>query len=102
MLIRKARAIRLMAMWLCLMAVPVAGAEAPTLTEVQQLKLRASLQTVEIAQLRLQLAQQDFDRARLDTQELLRTLQQPGYRLDLNKLTYVPVPVEPQGGTPKD
>lgn len=61
---------------------------APALTEVQRLKVQNLAQRMEIAQLRLQQAQRDFDAAREELAALVRSMQVEGYVLDLSTLTY--------------
>lgn len=60
----------------------------PTLTEVQRLQLQTVSQRIELAQLRAQAAQVEYDKARNDLQALLKSLQKDGYTLDLQTLTY--------------
>jgi hypothetical protein len=71
-----------------------APVSAPTLTDVQKLQIQNLAQRMEIAQLRAQQAQQDYDAARKDAAALVQTLQVPGYTLDLQTLNYVPVPAQ--------
>lgn len=72
-------------------------AAAPSLTDVQKLQLQNLAQSIELAQLRAQVAQAEFDKARLAIGELVKTLQKDGYDLDLQTLTYVPKkPIEPK------
>lgn len=74
---------------LCFAATLGAEVSAPTLTEVQQLKVQVALQRMEIAQQKVQLAQQELNEAQTNAQALLRTLIVDGYDLDLSTLTYV-------------
>ena len=53
------------------------------LSDVQKLTILTTVQRLEIAQLRAQAAQRELE-------GLLKSLQLPGYTLDLNTLTYVP------------
>ncbi len=69
-----------------------AQAPPPDLSEVQRLQLQVLSQQIELAQLRAQQAQADFDKARTALTTLLQTLAQPGYDLDLQRLVYVPTP----------
>lgn len=88
---------RVLLVALCLL-VPLSAQEAtdtesvPALTDVQKLQLRASLQYVLITELRLQLAQNAFEDAKLEAQDMLRGLQKPGYTFDMQKMVYVPTP----------
>jgi hypothetical protein len=68
------------------------SAPAPTLTDVQKLQIQNIAQRIEIAQLRAQQAQRDFDAANADAQKLIAALQVPGYTLDLQTLTYTKAP----------
>jgi len=61
---------------------------APALTDVQKLTVQNLAQQIEIAQLRAQQAQRDFDQAREQLGKLLQSLQVDGYDLDLRALTY--------------
>jgi hypothetical protein len=74
-------------------------AAAPTLTEIQRLQIQNLSQKLEIAQLRAQAAQRDFDAAREQLTALLQTLTVDGYDLDVSTLTYRPKPT-PQPGHP--
>lgn len=60
----------------------------PALTEIQKLQLQNIAQRIEIAQLRYQAAQREFDGAREDLTKLMATLKVEGYTLDLATLTY--------------
>lgn len=53
----------------------------PSLSDVQKLQVQNALQRLEIAQLRLQAAQQDAN-------TVLKSLTIPGWKLDLSTLTY--------------
>lgn len=64
----------------------------PILTETQKLQLQNVSQRLEIAQLKAQAAQRDFDAARIDLQALLKTLEKEDYVLDLQTLTYTRKP----------
>jgi hypothetical protein len=63
-------------------------AAAPTLSDVQKLRLLTTVQRVEIAQLRAQAAQRELA-------DLLKSFQVQGYTLDLDTLTYAPAKVVP-------
>jgi len=80
--------------------VPADQLKPPTLSETNTLKLRASIQQVEIAQLKMQLVQQEFTRAREAAQTLIQSLQVEGYTLDLDRMVYVPTPKEKLGTAP--
>lgn len=71
---------------------------APVLTELQQLHLRVALQTIELAQLRAQLAQRDFEQARTRLAALVADAAHPGYELDLATLTFRPTETRKDGG----
>lgn len=70
-----------------------AVAEAPVLTETDRLRIIALSQAMEIAQLKAQAAQRDYDQARDRMRAFLKSVEQPGYLLDLSTLTYQPAPV---------
>jgi hypothetical protein len=73
-----------------------AAAPAPTLTDVQKLTLQNVLLRIELAQRQAQQAQSDFDKARTEAQQLVSSLQVPGYDLDIAGLKYTPMkPAEP-------
>lgn len=72
-----------------LMATVVAAqADAPTLTDVQTLRVQNAL-------LRVQLAVSELERARDVANTLIHSLQRPGYTLDLEQMKYVPVKETP-------
>lgn len=62
--------------------------KTPTLTETQKLQFRNLSQQIEIAQLRAQLAQRDFEMARRDMAQLAASLAVKGFTLDVASLTY--------------
>lgn len=64
----------------------------PALTEAQKLRVQVLAQRMELAQLKAQLAQAEFDRARMEAQVLLASLQVAGYALDPQTLTYSKIP----------
>lgn len=78
---------------------PAPPPKPPALTEVQKLTLQTLLQRIEIAQLRAQAAQRDFEQARDEAQKLLSVLQVPGYTLDLQTGVYTVTP--PKAGEKK-
>lgn len=61
--------------------------KAPVLSEVQKLHVQNAVQRLEIAQLR-------FEAARNDLVELLKTLNVPGYTLDVATMTYQKEPAK--------
>jgi hypothetical protein len=65
---------------------------APTLTDVQKLTIQNLAQRIEIAQLRAQQAQAEFDKARQAIGKLVQSLQVEGYELRLETLEYVKKP----------
>lgn len=74
-----------------LLVLPLAiGAQdsSPLLSETERLKIQVNVQRLEIAQLKAQAAQAEFDKAREDFNRLVLTLQKDGYTLDLEKLVY--------------
>lgn len=66
----------------------------PTLSEVDRLKLQNVSQRIELAQLRFQAAQREFETARTDLAKLVEALKVDGYTLDLATLTYHKEPVK--------
>ncbi len=88
------------------LAAPVRAQEAtpapdttPTLSDIQKLQLQTLIQQLEIAQLKAQLAQAEFekakgafDRANVEASALVKSLRQPGFALDLQRMEYVPLP----------
>ena len=73
-----------------------ASADAPELTEVQKLKIQNLTQRIEIAQLRAQAAQREFEAARNEITQLIQTLQVEGYTLSLETLSYTKNPEPPK------
>ncbi len=71
---------------------PIAEPKAPALTTEQKQAVTILAQRIEIAQLKAQQAQAEFDRAREEIATLLRSLQVQGYTLDLQKMEYVKTP----------
>lgn len=63
----------------------------PVLTDVQRLKIQNLSLRLELAQLKAQAAQRDFDAARVEITALVASFQVEGYTLDLATLTYRPV-----------
>lgn len=66
-----------------------AAPAAPALSEVQRLKFQTIAQRIEIAQLKAQAAQAEFEKARADLAKLVDESKVDGYTLDLTTLTYV-------------
>lgn len=81
---------------LALLVGRASAADAPTLSDLQKLQIQTLAQQMELAQLRAQLAQRDFDQAKSALVQLVTTLHRDGYELDLQTLTYRPAPVPPQ------
>lgn len=65
------------------------SAEAPMLSDISRLQLKVTVQRIEIAQLRAQAAQAEFDRAREDLTRLLASVAKDGYDVDLQRFEYV-------------
>lgn len=78
---------------LCLLvASPLVGqTQAPTLTELERLRMTNALLVTELAKLRSDQARRDYEQAVEDARALVRTLQRDGFTLDLQTLTYRPV-----------
>jgi hypothetical protein len=74
--------------------------EVPALTEVSRLQLQNLAQRIELAQLRAQAAQRDFDTARDELGKLVVSLKVDGYTLDLQTLTYTKTPPPPKPVVP--
>lgn len=68
--------------------------KAPTLSEVQKLRLQLSIKETENAFLRLQAAQETFSSSRAALEAMLKSLEQPGWVLNPDKLEYVAKPQE--------
>lgn len=60
----------------------------PAISETQRLQITNISQALELAQLRAQLAQRDFDQARERLRALLLQLERPGYVFDVQTMTY--------------
>ena len=82
-----------LAVTLCLLvASPLVGqTQAPTLTELERLRMTNALLVTELAKLRSDQARRDYEQAVEDARALVRTLQRDGFTLDLQTLTYRPV-----------
>ena len=78
---------------LCLLlASPLVGqTQAPTLTELERLRMTNALLVTELAKLRSEQARREYEQAVEDARNILQTLQREGYTLDLQTLTYRPV-----------
>lgn len=83
----------ILAVTLCLLlASPLVGqTQAPTLTELERLKVTNALLITELARLRSEQARREYEQAVEDARALVRTLQRDGFTLDLQTLTYRPV-----------
>lgn len=75
---------------LCLLvASPLVGqTQAPTLTELDKLRMTNALLVTELAKLRSEQARREYEQAVDDARNILRTLQREGYTLDLQTMTY--------------
>jgi hypothetical protein len=82
---------------------PVQPAEAttPTLTEVERLRIQVALQRFQIAQLRLEGVQREWEEARQALLARLKEVEREGYELDLETLTYRPKPKPPESKSEK-
>ena len=86
------RAFTLAVTFCLLLASPLVGqTQAPTLTELDRLKVTNALLVTELAKLRSEQARRDYEQAVEDARALVRTLQRDGFTLDLQTLTYRPV-----------
>jgi hypothetical protein len=90
--------VRFLAAVLLVAAVTVGAQTPPTISEVQRLRLQNLSQRIELAQLRAQAAQREFDAAREELSTLVVSLKVEGYSLDLQTLTYTkdPPPAPPK------
>lgn len=68
------------------------AAEAPSLTELQRLQVLTLVQRMQLAELRAQAAQREWDQARADLLALAGRLAVDGYELDLATQTYRQAP----------
>ena len=68
------------------------AAEAPTLTELQRLQVLTLVQRLQIAELRAQAAQREWNEARAELLAVSERLAVEGYELDLATQTYRPAP----------
>ncbi len=86
----------ILAVTLCLLlASPLVGqTQAPTLTELERLKVTNALLITELARLRSEQARREYEQAVDEARALVRTLQRDGFALDLQTLTYRPVEAE--------
>lgn len=68
------------------------AAEAPTLTELQRLQVLTLVQRLQIAELRAQAAQREWEATRAELLAVSQRLSVDGYELDLATQTYRPAP----------
>lgn len=90
----------LLAVFLVWLLVSAAAAEAPALSDLQRLQMLTLVQRMQIAELKAQAAQRDWDQARAELIALGRRLEVPGYELDVMTQTYRPVPRSDTGKEP--
>lgn len=64
----------------------------PTLAEIDRLKLQNLALAMEVAKLKADAAQREYDQARDAARALLHQLERPGFTFDPATLTYRPVP----------
>ena len=76
---------------------PAAAAAAPTLSEMDRLKLTNALQGIELWTLKVQAAAGELQKARADADKLIAALQVPGWVLT-DQLEYVKAPAKSGGG----
>lgn len=69
---------------------------APVLTTEQKQAVVILSQRIELAQLRAQAAQVEFEKARAEIAQLVQSLQVPGFDLDLQAMTYTKKPEPPK------
>lgn len=74
------------------------SAVAPALSDLQRLQLMTVAQRIEIAQLKAQAAQRDFDQARQEWSALVTALQVEGFTFDPSTGTYRAKAPDPGGG----
>jgi hypothetical protein len=98
-------ALAILILWLSVDAAAQSGqaaqpptATTPTLTEVERLRIQVALQRLQIAQLRLEGVQREWEEARQALLARLKEVEREGYELDLETLTYrsKPKPPEPE------
>lgn len=80
---------------LCLLLeAPIAGQSkpAPVLSDVDRLRLQNLALAMEVAKLRAEVAQRDYDQTREAARALLQQLERPGFTFDPSTLTYRPAP----------
>lgn len=65
---------------------------SPALTVEQKQAIQILAQRIELAQLRAQAAQSEFDRARGELASMLQSLQKDGFDLNLQTMEYVKKP----------
>lgn len=69
-------------------APPQPPSDQPVLSEVNRLKLQVISQKIELAQLKAQAAQREFDDARTELSSVLKSLEVPGWTFDIQTLSY--------------
>lgn len=79
----------------CYAAVSADTKAPPALTETQKLQLTTLLQRLEIAQLKAQAVQREFDTAKAELLAVAQRLVVDGFELDLQTLAYRATPKEP-------
>jgi len=62
--------------------------KAPTVSDMQKLKVQNLALRLDNAQLRAQVAQADYEKTRIELTTMIQSLQVEGYDLDLQTLTY--------------
>lgn len=67
-------------------------ASAPTLGEVEKLKVQNLAQRLELAQTQIRVAQLEYERTAQALTALLQSLQKPGYDLNLQTMEYTRKP----------
>jgi hypothetical protein len=75
---------------------PPEAKPAPTLSVEQKQGITILAQRIELAQLRAQAAQAEFDKARGELSTLLQSLKKDGFDLDLQTMQYVKKPDPPK------
>lgn len=74
----------------CYAAASTDPAAPPALTETQKLQLTTLVQRLEIAQLKAQAVQREFDGAKAELVRLAERWSVKGYEIDLSTMTYRP------------
>jgi hypothetical protein len=73
------------------------SAAPPVLSDAQKVQVRLLTQQLEIASLRAQLAQADFEKTQTALRALVESWRVPGYELDVSTLSFVKLPEKPKG-----